>query len=243
VKLFKINRRAVAAILRKEVREYRRNGAIVVAMAIYPFVIVLQPTIAIIVASSRASTAISHENPLLYLLAIPALVPSALASFAVVGERQQGTLESVLTTPIRPEEFLLGKALASFVPSLLIAYSVFGLFIAVVEVFAHPGIAAAVVKGSQVLAQIVFTPLLAALSIWIGVGISARTNDPRTAQQLSALASLPTIAVTSMVAYKVIPASFTVAVRFAAALVVLDVVGWRLSAAAFDRERLVTSTK
>jgi hypothetical protein len=45
-------------------------------------------------------------------LAIPALVPATLAASAVVGERQQATLEPVLTTPISREEFMLGKALA-----------------------------------------------------------------------------------------------------------------------------------
>jgi len=55
----------------------------------------------------------------------------------VLGERQQGPLEPVLTTPIRREEFLLGKALAVLVPSVAIAYVVFAVFLAVVAVFAQ----------------------------------------------------------------------------------------------------------
>jgi ABC-2 type transport system permease protein len=170
-------------------------------------------------------------------------VPATLASYAVVGERQQGTLEPVLTTPIRREEFLLGKALAAFVPSVFIAYTVYALFIAIVELFAHPGIAAAVIHGPELLAQLVFTPLLAAWSIWVGIGVSARTNDVRTAQQLSALGSLPSIAVTSLIAYKVIQPTLGVAVGFAALLVVIDRLGWRITSATFDRERLITNTK
>jgi ABC-type Na+ efflux pump permease subunit len=239
----RLSTRRVRAVFRKELREYRRNGAIVVAMAIFPIVIIIQPLIAILVVSSKASTALAHEDPLLYLLAIPTLVPATLASFAVVGERQQGTLEPVLTTPIRREEFLLGKALAAFVPSVFIAYAVYALFIAVVELFAHPGIAAAVIHGPQLLAQLVFTPLLAAWSIWVGIGISARTNDVRTAQQLSALGSLPSIAVTTLIAYKIIQPTLGVAIGFAAVLVVLDRLGWRITAATFDRERLITGTK
>ena len=61
------------------------------------------------------------------MLGIPALVPAFLAAYSVVGERQQGTLEPVLTTPIRREEFLLGKALAALVPSLAVAYVVYAL--------------------------------------------------------------------------------------------------------------------
>jgi ABC-type Na+ efflux pump permease subunit len=238
-----LSTRRVRAVFRKELREYRRNGAIVVAMAIFPLVVIIQPLIAILVVSSKASRALAHEEPLLYLLAIPALVPATLASYSVVGERQQGTLEPVLTTPIRGEEFLLGKALAAFVPSLVIAYGVYALFIAAVELFAHPGIASAVIHGPELLAQLVFTPLLTAWSIWVGIGVSVRTNDIRTAQQLSALASLPTIAVTSLIAYKVIHPTLGVTLGLATALVVLDRLGWRVTSATFDRERLITSSK
>ena len=38
------------------------------------------------------------------MLVIPAVIPSTLASYSVVGEHDQGTLEPVLTTPIRSEE-------------------------------------------------------------------------------------------------------------------------------------------
>jgi ABC-type Na+ efflux pump permease subunit len=238
-----LSTRCVRAVFRKELREYRRNGAIVVAMAIFPLIVFIQPLIAILVVSSKASRALAHEDPLLYLLAIPALVPATLASYSVVGERQQGTLEPVLTTPIRGEEFLLGKALAAFVPSLVIAYGVYALFIAFVELFAHPGIAPAVIHGPELLAQLVFTPLLTGWSVWVGIGVSVRTNDVRTAQQLSALASLPTIAVTSLIAYKVIQPTLGITLGLAAALVVLDRLGWRITSASFDRERLIASSK
>jgi len=238
-----LSTRRVQAVFRKELREYRRNGAIIVTMAVIPLVFVIQPLIAILVTSGKAAQALAHEDLLLYLLAVPALVPATLASYSVVGERQQGTLEPVLTSPIRREEFLLAKALAAFVPAVLISYAVYALFVVVVELFAQPGIPAALIRGPELIAQVVFTPLLASLSIWIGIGVSTRTNDVRTAQQLATLASLPAIAVTSLIAYKVIPATTQVAFVFGAALVVLDRLGWRLTSAAFDRERLITSTK
>lgn len=50
---------------------------------------------------------------LLCMLLIPAIVPATLAADSVVGERALGTLEPVLTAPIRAGEFLLGKALAA----------------------------------------------------------------------------------------------------------------------------------
>lgn len=234
-----VSKRRVRAIFRKELREYRRNGNIISAMVVFPLIFLIQPLITVLTETTAAANGLAHEHVLLYILAIPALVPSALASYSVVGERQQGTLEPVLATPIRQEEFLLGKALAAFVPSLAISYAVLILFLACVELFAHPGIAPALLQGPDLLAQLLFTPLLAAWSIWIGIAISARSSDIRVAGQLSLLASLPSVAVTTLLALNVIHATLGLALGGAALLLVLDTLGWRITSATFDRERLI----
>jgi ABC-2 type transport system permease protein len=238
-----LSRRRVRAVFRKELREYRHNGNIVYAMAILPLVFLIQPLISVFTLPAAASGSLRHEHSLLYMLAIPVLVPAALAAYSVVGERLQGTLEPLLATPIRSEELLLGKALAAFVPSVVVAYGVFALFIAVVELFAHAGVASALIRGPDLLAQLVFTPLLATWSIWVGIAVSARSADPRTAGQLSILVSLPTVAVTSLIAFNVIPPTLGVALAFGAGLLVLIRLGGRFASALFDRERLITSTK
>ncbi len=238
-----ISTRRVRAIFGKELREYRHNGNIVYAMVILPSVFLIQPLIQIFTVPSSASGTLHHEHSLIYMLAIPALVPAALAAYSVVGERLQGTLEPLLSTPVRREELLLGKASAAFIPSVAISYAVYAVFIAVVELFAHPGIAAALIRAPDLLAQLLFTPLLAALSIWIGIAISARSSDPRTAGQLSVLASLPSVAVTTLVAFNVIHPTLRVALLFGAALLILVRLGWRFASALFDRERLITNSK
>ena len=239
----KLSRRRVGAVWRKELREFRHNGSIVYAMAILPLVFLIQPVVQVFTLPSSASVALHREHGLLYMLAIPVLVPAALAAYSVVGERLQGTLEPVLTTPVRSRELLLGKALAAFVPSVVVAYTIFGLYVAVVELFAHPAVASALIRGSDLLAQLIFTPLLATWSIWVGIAISARASDPRTAQQLAILASLPTVAVTSLIAFQVIPPTFHVALLFGVVLAVLVRLGWRFATALFDRERLITSSR
>ena len=231
------------AIRRKEFREYRRNGNLVFATAILPLIFLIQPVIQVFTLPTSASMTLRHEHSLVYMLAIPVLVPALLASYAVVGERLQGTLEPVLTTPVRPEELLLGKAMAAFVPSVVVAYAVFALFVAIVEFFARAAVASAVIQGPDLLAQLLFTPLLASWSIWVGIAISARSSDPRTATQISVLMSLPTVAVTTLIALNVIPATLGIAVGFGAALLVLVLVGWRVVSVIFDPERLITNTK
>jgi ABC-type transport system involved in multi-copper enzyme maturation permease subunit len=238
-----VSRRRVRAIFRKELREYRRNGSIDLTMAIYPLIFLIQPLVVVFLLPASASAGLRHEHLLLYILGIPALVPAAVAAYAVVGERQQGTLEPVLTTPIRREELLLGKALAALVPSVAIAYAVSACFLACVALFARPGVASALVRGPDLLSQLLFTPLLAAWSIWVGMVISTRASDFRVAQQLSLLAGLPAAVVAALVAFDVIHPTFDLALGLAAALLLADGLGWRVTSASFDRERLVTARR
>jgi ABC-type transport system involved in multi-copper enzyme maturation permease subunit len=235
-----MSRRRIRAIVIKELRTYRRNRSMVAGMAIIPAIFLVQPLVTVFNTPTAASVSLRHQHELLYLLAIPALVPATLAAYAVVGERQQGTLEPVLGTPIRREELLLGKALAVLVPSVCISYAVFALFIVLVALFAHPGVAPAFIRGPDVVAQVIFTPLVAGWSIWLGIAISTRASDIRVAQQLGALASLPTIALTTLLAINVIHPSRTLAFALAAALLIANRLGWRVVSAMFDRERLIT---
>ena len=238
-----LSTRRVGAIFRKELREYRRNRSLVAGMAILPLVYSIQPLVAVFALASSASSSLAHEHVLLYMLGIPALVPVFVAAYAVVGERQQGTLEPALTTPIRREEFLLGKALAALIPSLGIAYAVYAVFLGLVLGFARPSIASALIQWPDLLAQVIFTPLLATWSIWVGIAISARSSDARVAQQLGLLASLPSVFVVVLIALNVIHATLGLAIGLAAVLLVLDGLGWRITSGMFDRERLITGTR
>jgi ABC-type transport system involved in multi-copper enzyme maturation permease subunit len=237
-----LQRRRIGAIFRKELREYRRNRSLVSGMAIFPLIFIIQPLIAVVNLDRGASGAIAHEHVLLYLLGIPVLVPVLVAASVVAGEREQETLEPALTTPIRSEEFLLGKALAVLIPSVVIAYAVFVLYLALVAVFAQPGIAAALIQGPDLVAQIVFTPLLAGWSIWVGIRFSIRSSDVRVAQQLALLASLPTVVVIVIVALNIVAPTLALGIAAAALLCVLNVLSWRVVARRFDRERLVSGS-
>ena len=236
----------VGAILRKELRDYRRNRFVIGTMTMVPIVFIIAPMIQLFAANAEADTA--HLNTriglsLIYLLVIPAFLPSTLSAYSVVGEREQGTLEPVLITPIRGEEFLIAKALAAFVPTLVIAYTVFGIFLAAAALFAHPVIASAIYAGTHVLVQLLFTPLLAGWGIWVGIAVSARSTDVRVAQQLSVLGSLPPLVILALMALNVITVSTGHTVGIAAALLAVDLLAWRVVAAMFDRERLVTGRR
>ncbi len=235
----------VGAIVRKELRDYRRNRFVIFTMSALPLLFIVMTMIQLFALKATISSARLNDRiglSMLYMLLIPTMVPSALTAYSVVGEREQGTLEPILITPITREEFLVGKALAAFAPTIVIAYVLFGVFLGAAELFAHPVVISAIFERSHVLIQLLFTPLLAGWAIWMGIAISARSTDVRAAQQLAIVASLPPLVVVALMSFNIIPASAPLAIGLAVGLLVLDVYGWRAVAAVFDRERLISGS-
>ena len=82
--------RRIRAIVRKELREYRRTVSIVATMAVIPLIFMVAPLVEVLALPESSSGALLSGDPLAILLGIPALVPAAIAAYAVAGERQQG---------------------------------------------------------------------------------------------------------------------------------------------------------
>ena len=201
----------VGAVIRKELAEFRRNRLIVVTAAVLPLVFLVSPAVSILDIKAQAlSTVLDRrvETSLFLPLLIPVFVPAIMSAYSVVGEREQGTLEPALTTPVSRAELLIGKAAAIFMPAVALGYLMFGVFVAITQLFASPAVAAAVRHAPQLPAALVFIPLLAAWAIWVGLAISARVTDTRVAQQLSTLGSLPPLALAALMSFGVITPTF-----------------------------------
>jgi len=237
----------IRAVVRKELLDYRRKRSIVVSMVLLPILFLVEPVVSIFVANPVESTS-ALDNfvvlPLLYMLLIAVIMPSTLAAFTVVGERDQGTLEPLLTTPLREQEFIVGKAAAVVIPSVILSYLVYGLFLGAVALFARARMANAVFhNGPTLLALFLFAPLVTGWSVVVGMAVSVRASEVRVAQQLGTLASLPIVGVVLLLAIGVIHPTFLIAIEFAVGLLLIDVVTLRVVSRMFDRERLVTGTK
>ena len=228
------------AVIRKEMRDYRRKRSIVVTMLILPFMFLIEPVVAIFVVP--ASSGVSDPRnyvilPVLYLLLIPSIMPSTLAAFTVVGE-------PLLTTPISQQEFIAGKGAAVLIPTMALTYGVYGLFLLAVEVFAKSVVSSAIFgQGSLLVALILMAPLLASWSIAVGMAVSVRATEIRVAQQLGALASIPPVLLILILAVGVIHPTLAVALIFSIILLGVDVRAIRIVAKMMNRERLVTGSK
>jgi len=225
------------------VREFRRNRFVIGTMAALPFVFLITPMLTIFRIPASASgpqvkAAVGVISLLMFI--VPIVLPPVIASYSVVGERDQGTLEPVLTAPVRASELLLGKAVAAFIPSVGVAYAIYFLVLISVRFGAARVVSDVVWHPPQLLAQLLFTPLLALWAIWVGIGISTRASDVRVAQQLATLASLPLLGFTSLVSFQIITPSVPLAVTCALGLLAIDLIAWRIVSNLFDRERLIT---
>ena len=236
----------VGAVIRKELAELRRNRLIIVTAAMLPVIFLVAPTVSILTVKASALTAglgKGIDRSLFLPLMVPVLVPAIMSAYAVVGEREQGTLEPVLTTPVSRAELLIGKAAAIFIPAVALGYLIFGAFVAITQLAAAPPVAAAVRHAPQLPATLVFIPLLAGWAIWVGLAVSARVSDTRVAQQLSTLGSLPPVALAALLSFQVINPTFALAAVLAVGLLAADCAACLVVIRLFDRERLITGAR
>jgi len=233
----------IRAVLRKEFREYRRNKLVVITMAVLPIVFLVLPIVAVLslppTASLGAVNAIVGQSSLFFLL-VPLILPTTIAAYTVIGEREQGTLEPVLTTPATDREILVAKALAAILPAIVLAWLLFALFQLIARLGGNRLVIDRISRPEEFAAQIALVPVLAVFAIWVGMAISARSTDIRVAQQLSGLATLPAVGLVALVSYGVITPGVSSDVGVALILAAIDVVGWRATVRLFDRERLLT---
>jgi ABC-type Na+ efflux pump permease subunit len=232
----------VKAVLRKEFREYRRNRMIVLTMGALPAVFLVLPLVQSLLIPDdgpQGMYAAAAGQALLLFLIVPLMIPSTVAAYSVIGEREQGTIEPVLTTPVEDTELLAGKALAAAIPAALVAWALFGIFMLVILLFGSDRMADAM-WATQPQGALVLVPALAGFSTVVSLAISVRSRDIRVAQQLAGLATLPAFGVIAVFSFGLVDPTMSVLVGAAAAIAAVDVAGWRVVAAMFDRERLLT---
>jgi ABC-2 type transport system permease protein len=153
----------------------------------------LPPEFASLSSFELGQAIIGRQFSTLFLL-MPIFIPSVLASYAIVGEKRERTLEPVLATPIQTWELLLGKMLAALIPALAITIASATLFVMGILAFAvSDRVREIIVTPGWILAVLVDTPLLALIGVALIVVLSSRVNDPRTAQQISAVLVVPVL--------------------------------------------------
>ncbi|MEN9938632.1 MAG: hypothetical protein RLZZ387_5211 [Chloroflexota bacterium] len=177
----------------------------------------------------------------LLLLLTPLIVPSIIASYSIVGEKTRRTLEPLLAAPVRASELLLGKCLAALIPAVAVTWAGAAIFATGIAAAAvSPRVTTLVLSPGWVLALLLCTPPLALIMVAACVAISSRVNDPRTAQQISAVAIVPLLGLFFGQLIGVVVLSPAFALGLAAALTALAALAAWGAIRVFQRETILT---
>jgi ABC-2 type transport system permease protein len=258
----------IQTILDKEWAEVFKNRLVIFTVALLPILFTAMPLIILHVTGTAGGGSSSSDMPasfmatcgnvsvsdclqvyimnefLLFYMLMPVIIPITIAAYSIVGEKATRSLEPLLATPISTTELLTGKSLAATIPAIIATWASFFLFV----VLARPlGASQAVVtyalRPTWLLAVLVAGPLMAILSVNFALFVSSRVNDPRVAEQISAVLIVPLLLVLFGQIAGIVVLNVTTMLVFIVALVVIDVGMIYFGARLFQRETILTRWK
>lgn len=180
-----------------------------------------------------------------FFMMLPAILPTIIASYSIIGEKKNRTLEPLLAAPVTVYDILIGKALSAIIPALLATWISALLFFGITESLIYLGLHRLIVPDltTWAVGMLVLAPLLAFLGIMVALIISSRVNDPRVAQQISAIFVVPIMAlfIGQMSGFLLLDTRVILGVVLV--MFVIDAVVLIMSKPMFDREGILTRWK
>ncbi len=181
---------------------------------------------------------------IIMFMIIPLAIPSTISAYSIVGEKATHSLEPLLATPITTAELLIGKSLAALIPAVLATYVSFGIYaIGAWFMITNKAVFSAMMDVRWLLAVFLVGPLLALMAVNFSVMVSSRVNDPRVAEQLSALIIVPVLAIFFGQLSGLFILNRQLILLIAVVLVVIDAILVYLSVRLFQRETILTRWK
>lgn len=150
----------------------------------------MMPELAGLAGNALIQAFVFHQFALLLML-VPVVAATALATHAVIGEKQSRALEPLLATPISTVELLVAKSSTPFVFALALTWLAAALYIAGIVLAGEPGVWRTILSIRTLIMFAVLAPLIELATLQVSVIVSSRANDPRSAQQLTSLLILP----------------------------------------------------
>jgi ABC-2 type transport system permease protein len=235
---------AVMALARKELRELRRHRMIVITAAVLPLAFLVLPILNLLLydpgrAIGGPDFAVGQAMFCFFLT--PVIMPATMAAYGIIGERDQGTLEPLLTLPLTDRQLLAGKVTAILIPTLTASFGIFFAYMLVVGAAVAEPVRSPALDWTWPLGLLLTGPLLALFSTLTGLIFSARARDVRVAEHLSGLVLLPSMLPVLLIVTRTVEPSLLTWLLFATGTALVDAALWRLAVRAFDRERAIST--
>lgn len=123
-----------------------------------------------------------------------ASLPTYIASYGIVGEKVEKSLEPLLSTPTTDGEILAGKALSAFVPTILAVWAGSVLYMVLVDWATRGVLGYFYFPNTEIAVLLVaLAPLACLYSVEVSILVSSRATDVRSAQQFAGLVFFPLI--------------------------------------------------
>jgi ABC-type Na+ efflux pump permease subunit len=240
-------------VTKKDLSVIKRNKYVFYSLIAMPLVLGVVLPVIFIFAIGAGADQLTGEELLqtayqianlgtMYFVLIPAILPSIIASYSIVGEKIEKSLEPLLATPTTDGELLLGKSLASFVPCMAVTYLAAAIFVPIIDFWSYSTLGIILIPNLYwALMMFVITPLACIMSVEANIIVSSKVSDIRAAQQLGGIVVLPLIFVVLL--GSIVSTSLLLAIGVTAALAVADVALFYLSKATFRREEILTKWK
>ncbi len=238
------------SVAAKDFKIYRKKINVIRASIAFPlFVSVLFPLILnYSIGKEPASVAVTVAPSLMdsfsiWFLVASVTIPTAIASYSLVGEKLQRSLEPLLATPMTDGDILLGKSISGLLIPVASIYVASAIYMALMDHFTQGVLGYLYYPNWHMGAILLVVPLASLVSVEINIIISARMTDARSAQQLGTLLIIPFIVLYLASELKIFPFTDTNLLILAGVLALTDIAFFFLSKATFQREEILTRWK
>jgi ABC-2 type transport system permease protein len=258
----------IRTVVAKDLLAVRRSKAVVLPMLLVPvLLLVILPALVGLAASGPTNVRVDEvlrglpgdlARPILdlpereqlvvlvngYLLAplfliVPLMVSAVLAADAFAGEKERGTLETLLHLPITERDLFTAKLLSAFLPAMAVSLVGFTCFCIVSNVVAWPVLGRIFVPTRLWMVMILWVaPAVATLGLAVMVRVSARARTSQEANQLGGAVILPLIFIAVGQSTGLLLVTLPIAMAIGAVVWVLAILLVRGGARRFTRDLL-----
>jgi ABC-type Na+ efflux pump permease subunit len=239
------------AVAAKDFKIFKRKSTIIVMSVVFPLAVgIAFPSIvqySLHIDHGHGITALTLPRFMdafsIWFLIGAAVFPTAIASYSLVGEKIQKSLEPLLATPMTDGEILLGKTISGLVVPLAAIYAGSLIYMSLMDLVTQSTLGYLYYPNWHIGAILFVAPFICLLSVELNIIISSRLNDVRTAQQMGMLSALPFFGLYFASEVGLFALNDTNLLILAGVILVIAVVVFFVSRITFQREEILTKWK
>jgi len=181
---------------------------------------------------------------LIFLLMIPAMVPSLIAPASVLMEKENNTLEPLLVTPIKTRELLFGKSLTAIIPAFVISTVNFLILTLIFDLVIYNKMGYLPLPTAEwLVVALLLSPILSFILTMISLIVSSKSTDIRSAQGIGSVIILPIYLIIGLQVAGFFLINITYLLLACLVLLVFCPFLLRIAVRIFDRENILTKWK